>query len=370
MSREITSDIGRFSQRSGCAVPPLARADDENFSPAPSPSPARTHRCGIVLAGGDGVRLRPLVERLRGKPLPKQYVSFIGRRSMLEHTFSRAEMLIPAQRLFTVVARAHLRYPEARRQLMSRPKGRVVVQPLNRDTLPGLLLPLLQLRRLYPNSVVAVFPSDHYVLEEDRFMRFVSLGFDGVERHPDRVVLLGIEPYEPEPEYGYLLPEGELGAGATGRMAQVLRFVEKPDCGEARDLIRQGALWNTSVLVFHTATFLALVERKLPGILSGFLRIEEALGAPEENCVIEEAYRRMMPLNLSRDFLETLAPGEPSRLSVLAARGITWSDWGSEHRIFGATRPEAAWSTGDRHERQAQVKADETRVVRRVAASG
>ncbi|MCI0408647.1 MAG: NTP transferase domain-containing protein [Acidobacteria bacterium] len=340
----------------------MTRTSNESFS--------RTHRCGIVLAAGDGLRLRPLVERLRGKALPKQYVSFVGTRSMLEHTLSRAEKLIPAQRLFTVVARNHLRHPEARRQLKSRPKGRVVVQPHNRDTLPGLLLPLLQLRRLYPDSLVAVFPSDHYVLEEDRFMRFVSLAFDGVERHPERVALLGIEPDEPEPEYGYVLPEEGFRPAASDGMAQVLRFVEKPDTRLAEDLIHRGALWNTSVLVFHTAAFLALVERKLPGFLGGFLRIEEGLGTPEENGVIEEAYRRMIPLNLSRDFLQNLAPGEPSHLSVLTARDVTWSDWGSERRILAAAHPGTAWTKGDRHERQIEVESGERHVVRGISASG
>jgi mannose-1-phosphate guanylyltransferase len=132
--------------------------------------------------------------------------------------------------------------------------------------------------------------------------------------------------------------------------------VEKPDAERAEDLIHQGALWNTSVLVIHTAAFLALVERKLPGILGGFLRIEKALGTPEENGVIDEAYRRMMPLNLSRDFLENLAPGEPSHLSVLAARGVTWSDWGSERRILAATHPGVASRKGDRHAREARVE--------------
>jgi mannose-1-phosphate guanylyltransferase len=361
MSSETASDIACCSGRSGCAEARRTRFHRESFS--------RARRCGIVLAAGDGTRLRPLVERLRGKALPKQYVSFIGTRSLLEHTFSRAEMLIPAQCLFTVVARDHLRHAEARHQLMSRPKGRVVVQPLNRDTLPGLLLPLLQLRRLYPDSVVAVFPSDHYILEEDRFMHFVSVAFDAVQRHPEQIVLLGIEPVEAEPEYGYVLPEGGSLPADSGGMAHVFRFVEKPDSDTAERLIRGGALWNTSVLVFHAAAFLALVERKLPGVLNGFLRIEEALGMPEENAVIEEAYRRMIPLNLSRDFLESLAPGDPARLSVLAARGVTWSDWGSERRIFGAGRPAAAWRKGDRHARQNQVEGGSEPIVQGAGAS-
>jgi len=64
-------------------------------------------RCGIVLAAGDGQRLRSFIQRLRDDSLPKQFVRFIGTRSMLEHTFHRAEKLIKTERLFTVVNRYH-----------------------------------------------------------------------------------------------------------------------------------------------------------------------------------------------------------------------------------------------------------------------
>ena len=56
---------------------------------------------GIVLAAGDGRRVQLYVEEIRGEPLPTQYVNFIGRRSMLEHTFHRAEKLIPPNQILT-----------------------------------------------------------------------------------------------------------------------------------------------------------------------------------------------------------------------------------------------------------------------------
>ena len=118
-------------------------------------------RCAIVLAAGEGRRLQPLISRLRGDALPKQYVNFIGKRSMLEHTFARAESLIEPRRIFTVISRDHLQYPEVHRQLSCRPSGTVVVQPENKETAPGLLLPLAHLYKHYPDSAVAVFPSDH-----------------------------------------------------------------------------------------------------------------------------------------------------------------------------------------------------------------
>jgi len=73
--------------------------------------------CGLVLAGGEGERLRPFVRRLRGDALPKQYVNFSGSRSMIDHTHRRAETLIPRARLFTIINQAHLNFAEVKHQL-------------------------------------------------------------------------------------------------------------------------------------------------------------------------------------------------------------------------------------------------------------
>ena len=165
-------------------------------------SPRSGLRCGIVLSAGNGTRMRDFVHRLRGHDLPKQYMNFVGRRSMLEHTFDRAEKLIPAERLYVVIAREHLEFNEVCRQVGSRSSETVVIQPKNKDTAPGLLLPLIYLHRRYPDAAVAIFPSDHFIVEEDVFIRHVDLAFRVVEQDGSRMVLLGVEPTAPEPEYG------------------------------------------------------------------------------------------------------------------------------------------------------------------------
>jgi mannose-1-phosphate guanylyltransferase len=163
-------------------------------------------RCGIVLAGGEGKRLQPFVYQLRGDRLPKQYVGFIDARSMLEQSFDRAEKLIPAERLFTIASRSHLNYFEAGKQLAARPAHTVILQPLNRETAPGVLLPLMHIYKRFPRATVAVFPSDHFIWEEDLFMAYVELAFQWVEQDPSAIVLMGTKPTQPDPEYGYIVP--------------------------------------------------------------------------------------------------------------------------------------------------------------------
>jgi mannose-1-phosphate guanylyltransferase len=291
-------------------------------------------RCGIVLAAGEGNRLRSFVENLRGDALPKQYVNFIGKRSMLEHTFYRAQKMIPAERLFTVVSHSHLQHPEVTRQLSSRPMACIVEQPDNRDTGPGLLLPLAHLYKRYPDSTVVVFPSDHFILEEDLFMVYVDQAFRVVEQDPAKVVLLGINPSEAEPEYGYIVPGKKLYGPLAPGACEVSRFIEKPERDVARDVVSGGGLWNTLVMIFKTKIFLKEISRIDPLLFGFFERIWRAIGTPSVGDVVKKVYEQVHPVNLSKGFLEILALQRPSRLVVLPVRGVHWSDWGSEQRIM------------------------------------
>ena len=292
--------------------------------------------CGIVLAGGDGKRLQPFIDRLGGGGLPKQYMKFIGTRSMLEHTFQRAETLISPDHLFTVVNQDHLGFPDVKRQLSSRPHGNVVVQPENKETGPGLILPLIHLHKRYPDSTVVVFPSDHFIEDADRFMAHVELAFHAVERDPSRFILLGMEPSGAEPEYGYILPGRRVESLHLSGVCEVSKFIEKPNRPSASALILKGGLWNTMVMVFKAEILLDLVRRTAPTLFSFFDRISRAVGTSAEADVAKEAYKQMDPMNFSQGLLEPLSLQRPSPLLVLPVRGVHWSDWGSERRIMSA----------------------------------
>jgi mannose-1-phosphate guanylyltransferase len=48
----------------------------------------------MVLAGGDGVRTKEFIRRWLGYEKPKQYCTFVGSRSMFQHTLDRAARLL------------------------------------------------------------------------------------------------------------------------------------------------------------------------------------------------------------------------------------------------------------------------------------
>lgn len=310
------------------------------------------HLWGLTLAAGDGRRLQPFVKQLRGEPLPKQFVNFTGRRSMLEHTFQRAEKLINRERLITIVSRHHLLHAEVRRQLGSRPAATIIVQPGNKETLPGILLPLMFVHRRCSEAIVAIFPSDHFILEEDRFMAHVQLAFRAVTDDTSRLIMLAIAPRHPETEYGYIVPIPGAAAGTLARFGvqSVSAFVEKPRPELARRLVGGGGLWNTMAMVFKLKTFLDLVRSVQPRIYCDFMRIFQAIETAAEHQAIANLYERLEPLNFSKDLIEKIAHRHPERISVLPVSNVYWSDWGSPGRIqqtldFLTSRRRRAWHT-------------------------
>ena len=295
-------------------------------------------RCGIVLAGGEGRRLQSFVHRLQKEMLPKQYINFIGTRALLEQTLDRAEKLIPRHLIFTVVGRNHLEHPEVQTQVSNRLKGTVIAQPENKDTLPEILLPLMHLYRRYPESSVVIFPSDHFIAgeDEDLFMLYVARAFRAVESDPLQLVLLGVEPDRIEPEYGYIVTDGRDSRLEPFGVHRVNLFIEKPAPSVARELIIQGALWSTMVVISRTKTLLELVQILTPKLYKSFQGILGAIGTLHLRDRVDEAYEHMDSMNFSKSILQGLGPRFPWRLAVLPMREVLWSGWASTHH-FGSS---------------------------------
>jgi mannose-1-phosphate guanylyltransferase len=282
---------------------------------------------GIVLAGGEGTRVRDFLTQLCGGRGIKQFCAVVGRRSMLEHTLARVERLIPRERILIVVSTHHR--PEVKAQLAHWPPDNVIFQPANRDTAPGILLPLAHLSHRAPGATVALFPSDHFILDEARFLASVEAAVAEIEHFPHNLTLLGMIPDGIDEGYGWIEPlEKEAGRESCG----VHRFWEKPLPRQAYALLRRGALWNTFVCVARARTLWEMTQHAAPALYEAFMTIRKTLAAPHASILIDRVYQTLHQVNFSAGICTPLA----ARLRVLAVPEVGWSDWGSSERILAS----------------------------------
>lgn len=287
----------------------------------------------VILAGGEGERVRPLIERWLGRHKPKQYCTFVGSRSMFQHTVDRASRLTPSEQTVAVVARGHR--PDAMEQLSPRGIGTLVLQPENRDTVAGLFLPLTYVRARDPGATVVIYPSDHFVYPESRFLDVVRQATGVAESLSDQLLLLGVMPDRLELEYGWILPGVALPVrGLDAKVQTVQAFLEKPTATQADVALSAGALWNTFVMVSTVSTLWALGTKYFPDIIASFERLERAIGSPEEGPVLDTIYQDMPRKNFSSDLLQRV----PDCVAVMELTGVLWSDWGKPDRIAETLR--------------------------------
>lgn len=286
----------------------------------------RTNRWAVILAGGDGERLRSLTRLIAGDERPKQFCSFLGGETLLEQTRRRVAVAVPPSQTLVVVTEAH--QPFYASLISDVPPTRLIEQPTNKGTAPAILYSLLHLAAVSPTATVAFFPSDHFS-DEDRFMAHVASAFDSADLNPHLITLLGIAPENPEVEYGWIEPDRPISGKGAFSFYRVRRFWEKPSRALAAKLMAEGCLWNSFVMVGRAQALLRMIQQAVTFLYNKFAAISSALNTTREESNIRALYSEVTAINFSHDVLTKC----PEKLAVLAVSEVGWSDWGSPQRV-------------------------------------
>jgi mannose-1-phosphate guanylyltransferase len=227
--------------------------------------------------------------------------------------------------------RSHL--AEASAQLVESQAGRVIGQPDNRDTAPGVFLGLAYVRARNPGAIVAIFPSDHFIFPEDRFLKLMRSAVHAAIEFK-RLILVAVTPDRPETEYGWIVPGKHLGQIEGSYVRTVDIFLEKPGPDECRAVMARGGLWNTLILVAQAKVLWQLGWRYQPAMMDLLEAYCDIIGTPRETVALEALYRLMPAQNFSSSILGPAG----AETAVIEATGILWSDWGKPERIVETLR--------------------------------
>lgn len=255
----------------------------------------------VVLAGGEGSRLRPLTRRITGRDVPKQFCPILGSTPLLDQTRQRIAHTFPERATVTIVTRSHERFYEP--LLNAVPLESALVQPANRGVGagPAILYGILRIAERNPAATIAVFPSNHYVSDDVPFMRHVELAMRAVQDWPRMVVLFGAVPNAPEVSYCWIEERTPLTCSGPGlHVYTVGQFWEKPSLDVARMLLdRDLTWWNTFVMVAQLTTLLELFVKALPKIYITFLEATSRFSARLNGDSLERLYDKLSSTNFS-----------------------------------------------------------------------
>jgi mannose-1-phosphate guanylyltransferase len=308
---------------SGASLPVLSLADQAE-DPGGEP---RTW--AVVLAGGKGERLSRLTRHIYGEDRPKQYAALTGGKSLLRQTLERVGGLVPSDRTVVVTMAGQGAYMTA--ELCHESLAlHVLDQPKDRGTAAAVLLAAHWIQARDSRARVVVLPSDHFVADDRTFMVHVAEIFDVLRHQPERIVLLGATPSEPETDYGWI----ELGEGLSEStrtpMYRVLHFREKPTQALANELLRSGALWNTFIFAGRAAALVEMGRECLPLLHERLARLQTFVGTEHEPWALRQAYEFAPRASFSRAILERC----PRRLAVMRLVGVGWRDLGTPRRVI------------------------------------
>jgi len=268
----------------------------------------------VIMAGGAGTRFWPASRNHR----PKQLLNLGGNahESLLAATVRRLAPLVTPDRVY-IATGAHLIDATAA-AVPEVPRAQILAEPLPRNTAPCIGWATATIARRDPEALIAVLPSDHFIVDEPGFRTTLARALDGARQ--GHISTIGIVPTRPETGYGYI----ELGADLAPGISSVARFVEKPNRATAEAYVAgKKHLWNAGMFFFRASAMQKAIEAHLPVLAAGLERLDAAAKEGNEAAALADVFPTLPSVSIDHGVME-----KASGLAV-AHGDFGWNDVGS-----------------------------------------
>ncbi len=296
----------------------------------------RALRFVVIMAGGRGERFWPLSREGR----PKQLITLLGKRSLLQQTVDRIQPLVDPAHVFVITNEAQA--VAVRKQLPQIPFENIVAEPVGRDTCAAVALGAALVGARSTSGVMAVLPADHVIQEEKQFRKVLSDCFDLAARG-QAIVTIGIAPTEPATGYGYIRvgealppPHGARPYRTTFHRAE--KFVEKPGLEQAMGYLSSGHFrWNAGMFIWAFPTIMEGLQRHQPELHAACERWFDAAGKRKQlAAALARDYPGLRKISIDFGLLEH------ARNVVVADGEFGWDDLGSWNALARHLRADPA----------------------------
>jgi len=276
----------------------------------------------VIMAGGSGTRFWPLSRRRT----PKQVLAILGPNSLLQDTVQRIMGLAPSERTFVVTNLRQKRL--IAQQLPDLSDSNYILEPSPRNTAPCIGLAAFAIRRIDPQAVMIVLPSDHLVRDESAFIQAIRTAVE-VARQTDGLVTFGIPPTRIETGYGYIQFEPTDG-DLPKSVHRVKAFAEKPNRETAERFVASGEFyWNSGIFIWRVERILKEMEEHLPEQYHQLDMISRAWGQPGYARTLVNRWGRIRPISIDYGVMEVA-----SSPIYMVEGDFGWSDVGSWDELY------------------------------------
>jgi len=273
----------------------------------------------VLMAGGVGSRFWPVSTA----QFPKQFHDMLGTgETLIQKTFSRLSQLIPKENILILTNEIYNNI--VLEQLPEVSPEQIVLEPAMRNTAPCILYASLKIKKINPDAVMVVAPTDHWIEDEIAFLDNLQRAFDCAQKE-EVLMTLGIKPTFPNTGYGYI----EYDNQNERQIKKVTQFREKPDYVTAKSFLEQGNfLWNAGIFIWSVKAVTNAFIKFQPAMYDLFINGYDVYNTAGEKDFIMNNYGNSENISIDYAVMEGA-----SNVYVLPA-AFDWNDlgtWGSLH---------------------------------------
>lgn len=280
------------------------------------------HGYAVVLAGGYGERFWPASTARR----PKQLLSLLGERTMLEMAVDRLAGLIPPERVIVLTSEDLVAPTIALSPDL--PAANVIGEPMRRDTAAAVALACAVVQARDPEGVFCVLTADHVMGDIELFRDTLRSGL-ALAAHTDVLVTIGITPTEPSTGFGYveateIVASPDLGLANDIAFRKVTRFVEKPDLETAKKYVESGSFsWNSGMFIWSATSLLASFAANEPQLAAFIEALVPAVDTDDFPAALAAGFEPLEKISIDYALMEK------ADNIVMAEGSFAWDDVGS-----------------------------------------
>lgn len=285
----------------------------------------------VIMAGGVGSRFWPASREDR----PKQFLDIMNTGySLIQMTAQRFAKAVNTDKIYIST---HEKYRELiREQLPVIREQNILTEPARKNTAPCLAYAALHIHARDPEASILVVPSDHQILNPQRFLQAVELA-NKFAQAENAIMTLGMNPTRPDTGYGYIKLGKKTKENTDLHIYKVDRFTEKPDRDTATQFLESGEyVWNAGIFLFTAETIIEAFEELAPEVIEPLQTIKNSYGTEKELADLNRVYPTCPSISFDYAIMEK------AENTYCLPVDIGWSDLGTWNSLYNELAEEKA----------------------------